>query len=173
MARTANSIIGGSNVNAFLDTIAFSEIGSAMLTLTDSDDGYRVIVGSTPARMILTYSYTQHPRIVVTSPYGKTDAAGRYQVMAGIQGAIKTDTWDWASKAAGAVDFSPESQDLVAVYLIDRRGGLDLIKAGQFADAIAKCAKEWASLPSSGYGQRENKLSVLQQYYVSVGGTLA
>lgn len=173
MARIANSAIGGSNVNAFLDTIASSEIGPAMLSAPESDDGYRIIVGSKPSQMILTYDYARHPRIIVTSKYGRTDAAGRYQIMAGVPGAIKTDTWDWSSKAAGVSDFSPESQDLVAVYLISRRGALDAIKAGQFALAVNKCALEWASLPGAGYGQRENAMATLQAFYTAAGGTLA
>lgn len=42
--------------------------------------------------------------------------------MAAIPGRIKTSTWDWASRACGASDFSPAAQDKVAVYLITRRG---------------------------------------------------
>lgn len=161
------------NVRAFLDTIAFSEIGPAMLDDPKSDNGYRIIVGSTPTRMILAYDYSRHPRIVVTSQYGRTDAAGRYQIMAGIPGVIMTNTWDWASKAAGVSDFSPTSQDQVCIYLIQNRGALDMVRVGRFSEAITACSKEWASLPGAGYGQHENAMASLQAHYVDRGGKLA
>ena len=47
------------------------------------------------------------------------------------------------------------------------------MRAGRFADAVAKCKKEWASLPGAGYGQRENSLATLQAAYLDAGGNLA
>lgn len=172
MTRLAASALGGANVVAFLDAIAHSELGQ-LEQQPATDGGYRVIVGSTPLRPILTYDYTRHPRIVVTTAWGRSNAAGRYQVMAAITGAIKTDTWDWASRAAGVTDFSPESQDLVGVYLVQHRGALDAVQVGQFDVALRKCAPEWASLPGAGYGQRENDLDALRSYYLAAGGRLA
>lgn len=172
MTRLAASALGGRNVVAFLDCIAHSELGQ-LEQRQDADGGYRVIVGSTPARPILTYDYTRHPRIVVTTAWGRSNAAGRYQVMAAVTGAIKTDTWDWASRAANVTDFSPEGQDLVGAYLLRHRGALDAIAAGQFDVALRKCAPEWASLPGAGYGQRENAADALRSYYLAAGGTLA
>lgn len=154
---------GGANVCAFLDMLAFSE-GTA----GRGDDGYDVNVGG---RTFVGYS--QHPRIAVKTRWGWSDAAGRYQIMAAIPGRIRTDTWDWASKAARVTDFSPLSQDKVAIYLIKRRGALDDIRAGRFDEAVAKCAKEWASLPGAGYGQREHSINQLRDVYVAAGGALA
>lgn len=171
MARIATECYG-KNVNAFLDVIAASELG-ALVTTEHTDDGYRVIVGSTPSRAILLTSYAAHPRVVVHGRYGYTDAAGRYQIMAAVAGLIRTDTWDWASVRAGVSDFSPESQDRTAVELLAHRGALALIQAGQFDGACAACAKEWASLPNAGYGQHENKLSDLRTVYLRAGGELA
>lgn len=172
MTRLAANVLGGTNVVAFLDTIAHSELGY-LTKVQDTDDGYRVIIGSTPGRPILTYDYTRHPRIVVTTAWGRSDAAGRYQVMAAITGAIKTDTWDWASRAADVTDFSPESQDLVGVYLLRNRDAMGLVVAGQFDAALRQCAPEWASLPTAGYGQRENTADELRSYYLAAGGKLA
>lgn len=172
MTRLAATDLGGVNVAAFLDTIAHSELGQ-LEQQPETDGGYRVIVGSTPQRPILTYDYTRHPRIVVTTAWGRSNAAGRYQVMAAVTGAIKTDTWDWASRAAGVKDFSPESQDLVGVYLVRHREALDAIQSGQFDMALRKCAQEWASLPSAGYGQHENSMDALRSYYIAAGGRLS
>jgi len=89
------------NLAAFLDVVGYSE-GTA--SLAGSDEGYNVNVGRT-----LFSGYDKHPRIAVQTRWGWSDAAGRYQTMAAIPGRIKTDTWDWASRACGVRDFSPES----------------------------------------------------------------
>lgn len=47
MAKITASEAGGSNVVAFLDMAAWSELGAALMTAA-TDDGYRVCVGSTP-----------------------------------------------------------------------------------------------------------------------------
>src|SRR6185437_6191763 len=134
MARISANAAGGENVLAFLDTIAHSE-GTAGI----GDDGYNVLVGGS-----LFEGYAQHPRIIVPTRYGFSDAAGRYQIMAAIPDRIETDTWDWASKAAGVADFTPASQDTVCVYLIRHRGALEDVIAGRFAQALEKCRLEWA-----------------------------
>lgn len=161
-----------SNRAAFLGTIAFSELG-ALCELPQADRGYRIIVGSTTQRPILLGSYARHPCVAVATRYGWSDAAGRYQIMAAIDGLIRTDTWDWCSRAAGVDDFSPAAQDVVAIELIRRRGALDDVDAGRFDAAATKCAAEWASLPGAGYGQHENALAVLRSKYVGLGGELA
>jgi muramidase (phage lysozyme) len=63
MARLGVKEAGGPKVLAFLDMIAHSEIGDALLAV--SDDGYNVIVGSTAAKPHLLASYADHPQIVV------------------------------------------------------------------------------------------------------------
>ena len=62
------------NQKAFLDMIAFSEIGPALLA--KSDDGYDVLVGSTPDRPLLFTSYAEHPNILNAAC--NSTAAGRY-----------------------------------------------------------------------------------------------
>lgn len=110
-------------------------------------------------------SYADHPRIY--RPFGKTttSAAGAYQFLAG--------TWDEAAAALGLADFSPPSQDLAAVWLIRRRGALADVKAGRFNEAVRKCAKEWASLPGSPYGQPVKTLAQARATYETAGGTYA
>ena len=164
MARISAEAAGGANVLAFLDMLSVSE-GT---NIAGSDDGYDVNVGGQ-----LFVGYGQHPRIAVRTRWGLSDAAGRYQIMAAIPGKIRTDTWDWSSRAAGVKDFTPISQDRVAIYLIKRRGALDDILAGRIDVAIQKCRKEWASLPGAGYGQREHSAVNLTALYVAAGGVLA
>ena len=64
------------NRQAFLDMLAWSEGTS---TITESDNGYNVLVGSTPEHPLLFESYADHPRIL--NPDLDSTAAGRYRLM--------------------------------------------------------------------------------------------
>ena len=50
-------------------------------------------------------------------------------------------------------DFSPKSQDAVALQQIKERGALPMIDRGDIRQAIDCCSNIWASLPGAGYGQ--------------------
>ena len=65
------------------------------------------------------------------------------------------------------------SQDKAAIELIRRRKALDDVYAGRFKEAIAKCKKEWASLPGAGYGQNEKNLPNLLAVIKVAGGMTA
>lgn len=155
------------NRRAFLDTLAFSEIGAALLADPRTDNGYKVIVGSTPVRPILMDSYDDHPRrlIVVNSAGLKSTAAGRYQLLARY--------FDAYRKQLGLADFSPAAQDQIALQQIAEQGALDAIDTGHFQQAVGKVSNIWASLPGAGYGQRENVMSVLEDAYQRAGGSFA
>jgi muramidase (phage lysozyme) len=160
MPRATVQQLGGQNRAAFLDMLASSEIGAALLAV--SDDGYNVLVGSTPARPILFRSYAAHPDV-----YNKalnSTAAGRYQLLY---------RWFAPYKAMlNLPDFSPVSQDLIALQQIRERSALPLIDAGLFPQAVQACSNIWASLPGNNYGQHTNEMAALQAAYVAAGGTL-
>jgi muramidase (phage lysozyme) len=145
------------NRKAFLDMLAVSE-GTAKL----GDNGYNVINGGQ-----LFTGYADHPRVMVNLPKLKirSSAAGRYQLLAKYFDAYK--------KQLQLPDFSPASQDAIAVQQICECRALAAVDAGQFAEAVAKCRHIWASLPGAGYGQHENTLANLQAAYSHAGGTLA
>jgi muramidase (phage lysozyme) len=153
----AISDAGGPEVCAFLDMLAHSEIGDALLAA--SDDGYNVLVGSTASHPNLFTSYARHPAKFIELPnLGiKSSAAGRYQIL--------FRTFDGLATKLGISDFEPETQDRCAIELIHGRGALDYIKTGRIELAITICSKEWASLPGAGYGQHENRLSDLLGTY--------
>ena len=98
--------------------------------------------------------WADHPRQKVTRQSGgrplTSTAAGAYQFLA--------RTWDDCRAATGLPDFSPASQDIAALWLIDRREALADVIAGDWLAAIGKCNKEWASLPGSPYGQPTRSL---------------
>lgn len=160
MPRISLDEAGGMNRCAFLDAIALSEMGSGLLA--HSDDGYDVLVGSTARAPLLFDSYTTHPD-VYNRRFNST-AAGRYQLLYRYWLAYKDDL--------GLPDFSPVSQDRIALQQIKESNALPLIDAGRFADAIAAVAHIWASLPGSTYGQHLQPLAVLQTAYTNAGGSL-
>lgn len=161
MPRIIPDQAGGANVCAFLDTIAASEIGSAMLS--ESDDGYNVLVGSMPGNMLLFPSYADHPDVFNAAE--DSDAAGRYQIM---------HRWWPAYKAQlNLPDFGPLSQDLYAIQQLRECHALPLLAAGNFTGAVAACAHIWASLPGNGYGQHQNPLDSLQTAYLAAGGSVS
>jgi len=151
------------NRKAFLDMIAWSEIGPELLAA--SDNGYNVIVGSTPGHPVLFNSYADHPRQLVHFENGTPDstAAGRYQ--------IKVRIFDFYTKQLKLDGtFSPANQDAIALQLIKECHALPLIEAGNIVAAIPLCSSRWASLPGNTYGQRMNKLSALTGAYKNAGG---
>jgi len=152
------------NRRAFLDMLAVSEIGSALLAV--SDNGYNVIVGSTPAKPDLFTSYATHPNKLVTLRPGlASTAAGRYQLLYRYYTVYKAQL--------GLPDFSPDSQDAIALQQIRERGALPLIDMGNFTLAVARCSNIWASLPGNTYGQHQNDVDKLAAAYTAAGGALA
>ena len=155
------------NRRAFLDMLAFAEIGPALLAR--SDDGYDVIVGSTPASPILMQGYADHPRRLVElrlrgRPVRST-AAGRYQLLARY--------WDHYRVRLALPDYSPASQDAVALQQIRECGALPDVDAGRLELAISRVRRIWASLPGAGYGQPERPIADLRRAYLAAGGALA
>lgn len=152
------------NRSAFLDAIAYSELGPDLLA--NSDDGYNVLVGSTAEAPHLFPSYADHPRVSVYLPrlglY--STAAGRYQLLARYFDAYKAQLH--------LADFSPLSQDTIAIQQIRECKALDLIDSGAFDAAVAACAHIWASLPGSPYGQHVNSIESLRAAYTNAGGVL-
>lgn len=161
MPRIAAEQAGGANVCAFLDMIAHSEIGDALLAR--SDDGYNVLVGSTARAPLLFSSYATHPD-VYSERYNST-AAGRYQIL--------SRYWPHYRDLLKLPDFGPESQDRYAIQQIRECKALPMVVAGDFVDAVHRVANIWASLPGAGYGQHENEISDLRDAYVRSGGSLS
>ena len=91
---------------AFLDMLAWSE-GTDNGRRENQKSGYDVIVGGE-----LFTDYSDHPRKLVTlSPKLKSTGAGRYQLL--------SRWWDAYRKQLGLKDFSPKSQDAVALQQIE------------------------------------------------------
>jgi muramidase (phage lysozyme) len=153
MARISVDEAGGINVLAMIDVVAVSEIGPELMAV--SDDGYNVIVGSTPENPILFNDYSKHPRVYETAE--NSTAAGRSQ-------------WIWPTWKAMIAryeynDFTPITQDRATIAKFRERGAMQAILAGKIEQAIVWCNHEWASFSSAGYGQHENKMAYLVDAY--------
>ena len=74
--------------------------------------------------------------------------------------------------ALGLKDFSPKSQDAVALQQIKERGALPMIDRGDIRQAIDRCSNIWASPPGAGYGQFEHKADSLIAKFKEAGGTV-
>lgn len=158
------------NVAAFLVMIRYAE-GTA------GPDGYRTLFGGA-----LFDSYADHPRQAkqFTDKAGRTlwtSAAGAFQAMAisPIPGgkSTKVDTWDRIQRKLSLPDFSPASQDAMAIELIREAGALPDVEAGAFESATRKVRRIWASLPGAGYNQSERSLSAIRTAYLNAGGAIA
>ena len=80
--------------------------------------------------------------------------------------------WDAYRKQLGLKDFSPKSQDAVALQQIKERGALPMIDRGDIRQAIDRCSNIWVSLPGAGYGQFEHKADSLIAKFKEAGGTV-
>ena len=78
-------------------------------------------------------------------------AAGAYQLI--------KPTWVRLRDKLQLPDFSPASQDLAAIGLLDEIGASSLIVAGDIEGAIHKASRIWASLPGSTAQQNPKALS--------------
>ena len=137
---------------ALLDTIRYAE-GTWR---GGRPEGYRVIYGGS-----LCSSLRRHPEQIVHRRYTSA-AAGAYQFL--------PSTWKAVAKTLKLTNFEAPSQDMAALYLVQRRGVLgNLDRHGLNATTLAALAKEWASLPNrrgaSHYGQPVKSSKELISFY--------
>jgi muramidase (phage lysozyme) len=150
-----------SKLKAFLDTIAYSE-GTSTSPIT-RNNGYDVIVSGVKGPSIFT-DYADHPfahgghvLVRLGPPLLISTAAGRYQVLARYFEAYKAQLH--------LPDFSPASQDAVAIQQMKERGAVALVETGNAGSAILACAPIWASFPGNAYGQGGKSIEDLLAQY--------
>lgn len=169
MARLSTTQAGSRNALAFLDMLAWSE-GTSTSPAT-SVDGYDVIVTGIDRKPETFTDFSDHPfgkgrpSKVINSKGLTSNASGRYQQM--------LKHWPYYRTLLALPDFSPISQDLLALQHIRECRALPDVHAGRVQAAIEKCRSIWASLPGAGYGQREHRLGDLIQQYRLAGGALS
>jgi muramidase (phage lysozyme) len=121
-----------------------------------------VIVSGVSGPQVIT-DYSDHPFAhggavtVRRVPLLVSTAAGRYQVLARYFEAYKAQLH--------LADFSPASQDAVALKQMGERGAVALVDAGKIEAAITACAPIWASFPGNDYGQGGKSMDELLAKY--------
>jgi muramidase (phage lysozyme) len=129
-----------------LESALQSPMVQAFLELIGDAEGsdYNTLVGGRSFS-----DYSNHPGIYNAAL--NSTAAGKYQ--------INGPTWREVTSNIPLPDFTPHSQDLAAVWLIDKQGAIPSINAGEISTAINLTRRRWASFPGAGYGQHERSLS--------------
>ena len=149
-------------VCAFLDTISWAETGT-----TDRSTSYTYIAFKGADRI---KTFSTHPFVdtgvkpssncAFIPSLGRricSSASGRYQV---------TDFNFQELKSKGIVeDFSPVSQDAIALYYIKNKGALNDVLEGRFEKAVCKVGNVWASFPCNSYNQPQKGVSKLKEIY--------
>jgi muramidase (phage lysozyme) len=162
MAQITPEDAGGKAVVSFLDLIAFSEG-----TDTGLDNGYGVIVsGITGPHTFSEYSThpfeTRDPIVVRENPLLLSTASGRYQLL--------LRYWRSYKVTLNLLDFSPLSQDKIAIQQLKERGVLELLSNEDVVSAIDRASNLWASLPGNNYSQGGKTLDVLLEKWVQING---
>lgn len=152
------ALLANANVNAFLKAIAAAEGG-----------GYDFKYGAVKGKRNDPWRFTDFSTHPGPGFGGRLTAAGMYQTT--------VDTWRDHGGKMGLTDFSPKTQDLIAVELLCSVGVIDKIKAGDVAGAMGPVAVKWSAIPKGpGLGnhypaQPFVKYEAFYQSYQLAGGT--
>jgi len=91
---------------------------------------------------------------------------------------INIATWREYTEKMALTDFSPHTQDLIAVDILRTLGAIDKIIAGDIPGAMPKAATRWASLPEGPGKKNHYPPQPYTEYpeflanYKSAGGTV-
>lgn len=137
-------------IAAFLATIRWAETG------TSGYSSYHKLVFNG------TFDdFSTHPRVRqcarVSGKNVCSTAAGAYQML--------DISWNDLQPNLGLKDFSPPSQDKMAVEYIRRNKAVDDVESGNFEMAACKVGKVWASFPCNDYEQHPKTMEELRNYY--------
>ncbi|MBD2497561.1 lysozyme [Nostoc sp. FACHB-280] len=137
-------------LSAFLATIRWAETG------TSESESYRKLVFNGTFN-----DFSTHPLKKQCAPInGKnvcSTAAGAYQML--------DISWYDLQPKLNLKDFSPASQDKMAIEYIRRNNALSDIEAGRFDTAVCKVGRIWASFPCNNYAQPQKSLAELRSVY--------
>lgn len=149
MMITDDEALQNQNIQAFLRAIRAGES-------SQGEEAYTMLVyGGTFS------DFSTHPKIFKPIPgsHLKTSAAGAYQ--------ITYTTWLWLHVLAGVSDFSPRSQDLMAIAYLRKLGALSLIRDGRYAEAVELCRPVWEAITVPKLRAR------MDTAYINYGGMVA
>ena len=146
------------NVKAFLSAIATAEGGD-----------YNLKYGGVKGKKNDKWQFSDFSTHPGAGSDGKTTAAGMYQ--------INKKTWQEMGGKMGLTDFSPATQDLLAVEILRILGAIDKIVAGDVDNALSSASRRWAALPqgpgkAGRYDQPYMEYDDFVTAYKSSGGSI-
>ena len=116
------------NIKAFISAIAAAEGGD-----------YNLKFGGVKGKKNDKWQFSDYKTHPGTGSDGKTTAAGMYQ--------INKSTWKEMGDRMGLSDFSPATQDLLAVEILRSIHVIDCIVEGDINTALKAASRRWAALP--------------------------
>lgn len=135
---------------AFIATIRWAETG------TSGYESYRKLVFNGTFN-----DFSTHPKIrqcaLINAKNVCSTAAGAYQML--------DISWNDLQPDLGLKDFTPPSQDKMAIEYIRRNKAIDDVESGNFEMAACKVGKVWASFPCNDYYQHPRSVEELRNYY--------
>lgn len=153
IGNTKNKVVVNSyspQMAAFLATIRWAETG------TSGYESYRKLVFNGTFN-----DFSTHPRIrqcaLINAKNVCSTAAGAYQML--------DISWNDLQPNLGLKDFTPPSQDKMAIEYIRRNKAVDDVESDNFEMAACKVGKVWASFPCNDYYQHPRSLEELRNYY--------
>ena len=142
------------HVKAFLKFIRYAE------HKREDDLVYYQIFGNKQ-----TFSDTsKHPNVLVTAWGRSSTAAGAYQIL--------YKTWKEAVEKGVVRDFTPASQDAIAIWKLKTRRALPYVQSGDIDKAIPLLRKEWTSMPGAAESRMtmEEARQLFKKYVEEYGG---
>jgi muramidase (phage lysozyme) len=137
-------------MQAFLATIRWAETG------TSGRESYRKLVFNGTFNDFSTHPFKKQCAPINGKKVCST-AAGAYQML--------DKSWYDLQPKLNLKDFSPASQDKMAVEYIRRNGANADIESGNFSEAACKVGQIWASFPCNSYDQNPKTVGELSNYY--------
>lgn len=116
------------NVKAFIASIATAEGGD-----------YNLKYGGVKGKKNDKWQFSDFSTHPGAGSDGKTTAAGMYQINQG--------TWKEMGAKMDLSDFSPSTQDLLAVEILRTIGVIDSIVGGDISTGLSAASRRWAALP--------------------------
>ncbi|RRW98955.1 hypothetical protein [Pandoraea apista] len=158
MATISATQAGDINAVAFLDVIAACCLG--ITAASASGSGYDTLLVDGEAQATTFPDFGTYP-----DRNGKPLSAGRYRISRA----------DYARLSAefSITDFSPRSQDRLALLCLWEEGVMPLIRAGQLHAALDAASHAWPELRVSPLATEKHLWPELVGIYRAAGGTLA
>ena len=141
-------------LTAFLSLIGWAE-GADYSTIVTGVDGPQTF--SDFSDHPFAPQFNRPPVVVRRVPLLESTAAGRYQLL--------YRYWPVYRKQLGLADYSPASQDAIAIEQMKERGAVALLGTGDVERAILHCSTIWASFPGNSYGQGGKSMDALLEKF--------